>query len=136
MSTPSTPGFDARNNLLGGKITDILVTLDFLGENVGGTMEITTSSKVTGGNGIMLVYLYSFFHNQWIIGGVIFLETVDPFPGEQVFQFDNGQQFVNPSTGEMQVRLWTVSLGLSPDYRTLHDYLKVGPVANPFVTGP
>jgi len=136
LSTPSTPGFDARNNLAAGKITDLLVTLDFVGENVGGTMQVDTQSRVTGGNGIMLIYLYSFLYNQWVIGGVEFLQTFDPVPGEQFFLFENGQQFVDPSTGEMLVRLWTVSLGLSPDYQTLHDYLKIGSVTNPFVSGP
>ncbi len=140
-SLPTGPGVSLRGNIAAGKVTDVLVRGNNLGAPPAGGADLEVSSFVNLGDRIMLVYIYNWQSGQWQVGGVTFLigageEGGDPGTNGTIVAFPIGDMspFVR-SDGEIQIRLWTISLGVSPDYTVFHDLVRFDFNSDDFVPG-
>jgi hypothetical protein len=138
-SIPTGPGVSARGNIGSGKVTDVLIRGDSLGAAAANQLTLNVQTTVTTGSGIMLVYIFNWDLSQWQIAGVTFLIGDEDDPGTNglivPFPIANSSNFVRPGDGEVQIRLWTISNGNSPDYLVLHDYVAFDFAGNNFVPG-
>jgi hypothetical protein len=131
-STPSGPGVSDRGNIAVGKTTDLKVEFNSSGATVTG-FQVQVESHVTGAPVFMLVYLYNWDQLQWMIGGVAVVDGIPNIP--RIFQIGNPQPFINDASNEVHVRVWTVLLGVGPQYRVFHDRIAIEFSGNQFVPG-
>ncbi len=133
-STPSGPGVVNRGNIASGKVTDLLIHAHS-DSPANSTMDVLVASSVTGGDGILLVYMYDWNFQLWLVAGVTFLFGDDVVGPVIAFPVANADRFVKPNTNEVDLRLWTISMGISPDYQVFHDYVSLNITGNPFIPG-
>jgi hypothetical protein len=131
--SPSGPGVSDRGDIITGDMTDVLIRAH---ADVPAVTDISIFAEtyVTGGSGVMLVWLYSFDFSRWLVAGVAF---VDDTP-DVVYQFPigNAAQFVRSSDDAILIRVQTVSQPFMPDYQVYHDWIGVGVTGNPFIPSP
>ena len=123
FTSPTTPGQGSHGGLASGQTTDVMIEAHMDGPNIN-EINLIVESFVNGGSGIELIYLFDWQLNQWLAIGVDFLGTVDPDVGT-VFPVENASRFIRDSDNKILIRVWTVALGISGQYRVFHDWVNI-----------
>ena len=129
LTTPGGSGVSKRGDIISGQITDVLVTAHTEFDDVD-NLTISADSFVTSGAGIVLLYIYSWDFNRWLVGGIAFLGDPDNLP---IFPIGNASQFIRDGNRKVLFRIQTVSGAFGPTYEAWHDRLGLFAGGNPQV---
>jgi hypothetical protein len=132
LETPSSPSFSDRHPIISGQTTDVLIRAHTQFPRVD-EMTIAIDSFVSGGAGVVLLYLYSWDYGQWLVAGVALVGTTDEPELAGVFNITNARQFIRSGDRQVEMRLQTVSSPYGPDYEVFHDLIYLEAGANPQV---
>jgi hypothetical protein len=126
-TTPSGPEVAKRGDIISGNITDVLIRSHVNFSNVD-DITVTAETFVTGGAGVLLLYMYSWDFGRWLVAGVDVLDGDD-----SIFPVGNANQFIRDSDKRVLFRLQTVSSAFGPDYEAFHDWVELDAGGDPHV---
>jgi hypothetical protein len=129
LTTPGGSGVSKRGDIISGQLTDVMVTAHTEFDSVD-NMTISADSFVTGGAGVVLLYIYSWDYDRWLVGGIALLGDPDNPP---VFPIGNASQFIRDGNRKVLFRIQTVSGAFGPTYEAWHDRLGLFAGGNPQV---
>lgn len=132
LTTPSSPSFSERGSITSGDMTDVLVRAHTLFPRVD-DMTISVDSSVSGGAGVLLLYLYSWDYGHWLVAGIDVVGTVDDPGISSVFNVGNARQFIRSGDRQVLIRIQSVSSAYGPDYEVYHDLIHLEAGADPQV---
>jgi hypothetical protein len=127
LTTPGGSGVSKRGDIISGELTDVLITAHTEFDDVD-NLTISADSFVTGGAGIMLLYIYSWDYARWLVGGIAFMGDPENPP---VFPIGNASQFIRNGNRKVMFRIQTVSSAFGPDYEVWHDRIGLFAGGNP-----
>ena len=127
ITTPGGSSVSKRGDIISGQITDVLITAHTEFDDVD-NLTIRSDSFVTGGAGIMLLYIYSWDYAQWLVGGIAFMGDPDNPP---TFPIGNASQFISNGNRKVLFRIQTVSSAFGPTYEVWHDRIGLFAGGNP-----
>jgi subtilisin family serine protease len=127
LTTPGGSGVSKRGDIISGNITDVLITAHTEFDDVD-NLTISADSFVTGGAGIMLLYIYSWEYNRWLVGGIAVMGDPDNPPS---FPIGNASQFIRNGNRKVLFRIQTVSSAFGPTYEVWHDRIGLFAGGNP-----
>ena len=127
LTTPGGSSVSKRGDIISGYVTDVLIRSHVEFDNVD-NMTVAADSFVTGGAGVMLLYIYSWEFNRWLVGGIDILDG-----DTAVFPVGNAGQFIQNGTRKVLFRIQTVSSAFGPTYEAWHDRIGLFAGGNPQV---